>query len=121
MEIMKGARKDFMLISGDDLIALPLISLGAKGVISVIANAFPIHYGKSISAALKGNFEEARKFHYQLLEIDKMLFEECNPAGVKTALEILGVCTSEVRLPLVKGTDNLYQRLKLSIEQLPKV
>jgi 4-hydroxy-tetrahydrodipicolinate synthase len=119
MEIIKNVRKDFMLISGDDLMALPLISLGAKGVISVIANAFPKHYGKSIAAALLGNFEEARKYHYQLLEIDKMLFEECNPAGVKTALDILGVCTSEVRLPLVKGTDNLYQRLKTSIEQLP--
>ncbi|MDW8286856.1 MAG: 4-hydroxy-tetrahydrodipicolinate synthase [Flammeovirgaceae bacterium] len=121
MEIIQGASKDFLVLAGDDLMALPLIALGGKGVISVIANAFPVQYGKLVRAALAGDFAEARKYHYQLLDIDKMLFEECNPAGIKTALSLLGICADEVRLPLVEGTPQLKEKLQKAIQKVSTV
>jgi len=118
MQIAKHKPEDFMLISGDDLLTLPMMSVGGCGAISVIANAFPRTFSEAIRHALQGNFEEASKGALKLFEVNEMLFEEGNPVGVKQALEILGVCRADVRLPLAKASQQLKEKLKGGIELL---
>lgn len=102
MKIIKNKPKDFMVISGDDLITLPMIACGADGVISVVANAFPTDFSEMTRQILKGNVEEAQRLHYKLTDIIEQLFADGNPAGVKAVLEMLNICSANVRLPLVK-------------------
>ncbi len=110
--IRKQAQKDFLLISGDDLLTIPMISLGGSGVISVIANAFPEQFASYVNHALNGNFAKANEISHSLLEINQLLFAEGNPAGVKLALEIQGICQSHVRLPLVGGSEKLRKEIE---------
>ncbi|MEY2792010.1 MAG: hypothetical protein RJA76_2 [Bacteroidota bacterium] len=117
MEIVYHKPKDFLLISGDDVQALPIISIGGVGVMSVIANAFPKQFSDMIHLGLNGNFTEARKALGPFLTIDPYLYEEGNPVGVKKILEILGIANSEVRMPLAKASDELGDKLKKIIEQ----
>lgn len=105
-------REDFALISGDDILTLPLLALGGQGVISVVANAFPHSFSTMVKAALEGDFVTARHFHYQLLTLFDLLFVEGNPAGVKATLKILGVCGDTLRLPLVNVSSATYQKLE---------
>ncbi len=107
--------KNFLVISGDDLITLPLLSFGCDGVISVVAQAFPKDFSSMVDKALKGNFEEAQKLHYKLLDFMELFFAEGSPAGVKAALNILGMCENILRLPLVPVSDVLYQKIKSGI------
>lgn len=102
MKIIKNKPKDFLVISGDDLLTLPLIACGADGVISVVANAFPADFSEMTRHILKGNVFEAQKLHYKLTDIIEQLFADGNPAGIKAVLEMLNICTANVRLPLVK-------------------
>lgn len=102
MELIKGKPEDFLVISGDDALTLPLISLGADGVISVVANAFPKEMTEMVALAIKGKTMKARNLHYDLLEFTNLLFADGNPSGIKAAMEILGLCEGFVRLPLVK-------------------
>ena len=111
MRIAKDKPADFLLISGDDLLTLPMIAFGASGVISVIANAFP-SFSNLVRLALAGNYAEASKILYSLLEINELMYLESNPVGVKQALEILGVCGAEVRMPLLKATPELKSKLE---------
>ncbi|POY36730.1 4-hydroxy-tetrahydrodipicolinate synthase [Solitalea longa] len=111
MEILKYKPKDFLFISGDDAVALPMIALGADGVISVVGNAFPKDFSTMIRKCLEGKFEEARPLHYKLTDIINMLFAEGSPAGVKTFLNQLGICGSAVRLPLVDVSDGLKAKI----------
>ncbi len=111
MRIAKDKPADFLLISGDDLLTLPMIAFGASGVISVIANAFP-SFSDMVRFALAGNYVEASKILYSLLEINELMYVESNPVGVKQALEILGVCGAEVRMPLLKATPELKSKLQ---------
>ena len=101
MQIIKNKPKDFLVISGDDALTLALIALGADGVISVAGNAFPKDFSELTRQALKGDFEKAKKLHYKLIDIINLLFAEGNPAGIKTALNILTICQEYVRLLLV--------------------
>jgi 4-hydroxy-tetrahydrodipicolinate synthase len=110
-QIMRDKPADFMLISGDDPVALPMISLGAVGVISVIGNALPKQLSDMIRLALKGDFSAAALLHLNLIEFTRQMFAEGNPAGVKAALKQLGVCDDHVRLPLVKVSDELRQAI----------
>lgn len=110
-QIMRDKPKDFLLISGDDPIAMPMISIGAVGVISVIGNALPKQLSTMINYCLKGNYEEALPLHLQLLEITRLMFAEGNPAGVKAVLKRIGICEDTVRLPLVKASDSLSVQL----------
>ncbi|MFT5916485.1 MAG: 4-hydroxy-tetrahydrodipicolinate synthase [Bacteroidia bacterium] len=110
--IRKQAPKDFLLISGDDLLTIPLVSLGGSGVISVIANAFPEQFASYVNHTLNGDFAKANELSHSLLEINQLLFAEGNPAGVKLALEIQGICQSQVRLPLVKGSEKLRKEIE---------
>ncbi len=118
MQIAKNKPKDFLLVSGDDNITLGLLAYGLDGVISVVGQAFPKIFTEMVRQGLKGNFEEARTLHYKLNDITDMLFAEGNPGGVKYALEVLGVCESHLRLPLVDISDDLKKRLKSAIDKL---
>lgn len=112
MEILHGKPAHFELLSGDDHFTLPLIALGARGVISVVANALPSPFSDMTRAALAGNWDKARELHYALLHLIDGLFAEGNPAGVKACLQLLGICSDELRLPLVPVSDELRNRLR---------
>lgn len=115
MKIIKNKPKDFLVISGDDILNLPILSCGGDGVISVVANAFPKGYSSMVKAALTGNCEEARAQHYKYLDIIHFFFVEGNPAGVKAALKILGICNDVVRLPLITVSKSTYQEIEKQI------
>jgi len=112
MTIIKDRKKDFLVISGDDAITLPLIAAGADGVISVVGNAFPAEFGAMVQHALKGEFNEARALHYRLLEITQLLFAEGNPAGAKEVLSHLDICEHYLRLPLVPVSQATSERMR---------
>jgi 4-hydroxy-tetrahydrodipicolinate synthase len=112
MRIIKNKPKDFLVISGDDNLTLPLIAAGADGVISVVANAFPKVFSEMVRLSLKGNFKKAQQLHYKTFEITEQLFADGNPGGVKCALEHLGICSSFVRLPLVKPNEQIQKKIK---------
>src|SRR6218665_879401 len=105
MEIIRCKPSDFLLLSGDDAITLPIIAAGGDGVISVVANSFPAQFSQMVAASLKGDFVTARKLHYDLLPITKLFFTEGNPGGVKIALEELGWMAPHMRLPLVQVSE----------------
>lgn len=102
MKIIKNKPKDFLVISGDDLLTLPMIACGADGVISVVANAFPKDFSEMTRQILAGNVKDAQKLHYKLADIIEQLFADGNPAGIKAALELLNIAPANLRLPLVK-------------------
>ncbi|MEY3237295.1 MAG: hypothetical protein RI883_1396, partial [Bacteroidota bacterium] len=111
MELIQFRPEGFGILSGDDAITLPLIAAGADGVISVVANAFPSQFSKMVAESLAGNFENARKSHYDLLPITKMFFEEGNPGGVKVSLKVLGIMEENMRLPLYPVSEGLRSRI----------
>ena len=102
MRIIKHKPKDFMVISGDDNLTLPILACGGDGVISVVANAFPKDFSEMVRQILAGNLEDARKLHYKLTDITEQLFSHGNPAGIKAVLELMDICQANLRLPLVK-------------------
>ncbi len=112
MEIARDKPEDFLLISGDDMQAVPIISIGGVGVMSVVANAFPAKFSALIASALAGNFASASRELMHFLRLDPLLYEEGNPVGVKKILEMQGLISSEVRLPLVKASDDLGERIR---------
>ena len=112
LQILKYKPADFMLISGDDLFTVPLISLGAEGVISVLANAFPEKYCQMVQLALNNNFQEASKLLLEFVDINPLMYEESNPVGIKAVLEILGIARPYVRLPLMEATMALKTKLQ---------
>jgi len=111
MQIAKQKPADFMLISGDDLLALPMLTFGAVGVISVLANAFPGKYSKLVKLGLESKFAEASALLFQLLDLNPLMYEESNPVGIKAILEILGVCGPAVRLPLLEASTSLKDKI----------
>jgi 4-hydroxy-tetrahydrodipicolinate synthase len=113
MEINKDKPEDFLIISGDDVQGVPIIACGGVGVMSVIANAVPAKFSEMIHSALEGNFLKARTLLSDFLSIDPLLYEEGNPVGVKKILEIKGICGSDVRLPLVKASEELGERMEV--------
>jgi len=118
MKIIQDKPGDFLVISGDDAITLPMISVGAAGVISVVANAFPKQFSDMVRFALTMKYDEARAIHYKLLEIIENLFIEGSPAGIKAALNILGITQNHVRLPLTAVSRSTYNRLSELIKGL---
>jgi 4-hydroxy-tetrahydrodipicolinate synthase len=117
MEIVKHKPKGFTVLSGDDALTLPLLSIGVEGVISVVANAFPKDFSKMVKFGLEEKFEHARKLHYKLINVINLLFEDGNPGGVKAALEIMELCKNNLRLPLVKVNKRVYNNLKILIDE----
>ncbi|MBI4947873.1 MAG: 4-hydroxy-tetrahydrodipicolinate synthase [Bacteroidetes bacterium] len=111
MKIIKYKPKDFLVISGDDLITLPIIASGGDGVISVIANAFPKEFSEMVRQALAGNYSKAQNLHYKVDEFTRLIFADGNPAGVKCLLEKMKICSSYLRLPLVKVNSQLEKSI----------
>ena len=112
MEIMKNKPDNFIVLSGDDSLTLPMIYLGAEGVISVIGQSHPKHFSEMVSFALAGETFLANKLHYKLYDFYEPLYQEGNPVGVKMCLELLGICKSVVRLPLVRGSNTIKSVLQ---------
>ena len=111
MQLIKDKPKDFLVISGDDMIALPIVLAGGAGVISVIGQGFPKEFSEMIRLGLNKKVDEAFKYHYLLSESIDMIFEQGNPAGIKQVFLSLGIAENTVRLPLVKVDDSLAERL----------
>lgn len=111
MEIIAQRPEGFLVVSGDDALTLPIISLGGDGVISATANALPSYYSGLVRACMNADFETARSLQYKALPLFNMFFEEGNPAGVKAALTIQGRCGDTVRLPLIPVSEGLRQRM----------
>ncbi|MBK7525020.1 MAG: 4-hydroxy-tetrahydrodipicolinate synthase [Saprospiraceae bacterium] len=116
--IIKNKPADFIVTSGDDEVALPMVCIGGDGVISVMANALPTPFSAMISAALQNNYERARTLNFATYDLHHWLYIEGNPVGIKSALEILGFCSNEVRLPLSPLSSENYSKLS---EVLKKV
>ncbi len=112
MHILKDCADDFLVVSGDDHLTLPLIACGMNGVISVAANCFPKDFSEMVRQAFGGNFDIARKLHYKCLEGNDLLFAENNPAGVKAFLSELNIVENILRLPLVPLSDNIHEQIK---------
>lgn len=109
--IIRDKPKDFLLISGDDALLLPMVALGASGVISVLANALPSQISKLTRLCLDHNFEDAIKLHSQLLTITDLCFVEGNPAGVKSILGQYDICKEVIRLPLTPVSESTRNRI----------
>jgi 4-hydroxy-tetrahydrodipicolinate synthase len=111
MKLIQNKPKDFLVISGDDMITLPMILAGGAGVISVIAEGFPKQFSEMVHLGLNKKVEDAYKLHYLLTDSIDMIFEQGNPAGIKEVFKSLGLSENTVRLPLVNVDDNLANRL----------
>ena len=107
--------KDFCLLSGDDTLTLPALSIGASGVISVVANIVPSDVANLVSEFQKGNIEKAEKLHYQLMPLIKAMFIETNPIPLKTAMGLLGLCQPDLRLPMCAMSDDNLAKLKKAL------
>lgn len=118
MEVIRCKPADFLVLSGDDALTMPLIAAGAEGVISVVANSFPKQFSQMVAASLNGDLATSRKLHYDLLPITKLFFTEGNPGGVKIALEELGWMAPHMRLPLVQVSDSLKSAIQQATRKL---
>lgn len=121
MSIIQERPAHFLVSCGDDAIALPAISVGADGVISVVGNAFPAEFSQMIHLALKGDFASAQTIHYYLLDIIQHLFVESNPAGIKEVLKVLNICENHTRLPIVPVTKDTAQKIYSLLATCPYV
>lgn len=117
LELLKDKPDDFLVISGDDDLALSVVLAGGSGVISVLGQAFPKEFSKMIQLGLEGKIEEAYALHYKFIEITNLIFEENNPAGIKAVLETLNLCRDSVRLPLVTATPELKFKINNYLKQ----
>jgi 4-hydroxy-tetrahydrodipicolinate synthase len=117
MKIIKGKPENFGVISGDDMMIIPLIASGGSGVISVLANAFPAQVSELVNHALKNNFKPAREIHFRFMEIMELLFAEGNPSGIKAMLNNMNLCQNTLRLPLVPVSRSLYTHIQKAVEE----
>lgn len=118
MDLLSKKPDGFGIISGDDPLTFPMLTMGADGVISVVANAYPEVFSKMVHSGLKAEYETAKNIHFDLLEVTKMFFEEGNPAGVKVALESRGICSTNLRLPLVEVSSELEEKIKIETKRI---
>lgn len=116
--LIKDKPSDFLVISGDDGVAFPLITQGAAGVISVIGNAFPAEFSRMVRLALQGDYENARTIHHRFTELFELLFVDGNPAGVKSMLSAMGMIENKLRLPLVPTRITTYEKIRNVLEKL---
>ncbi len=110
-KIGKYTPDNFTVISGDDLLALPIVSIGGKGLISVLANAMPNQVSQLMKLAISGNYEEARKLHFNMIDLCQSLFKEGNPGGIKALMNYQGTVQNILRSPLYKISDTLYNEI----------
>ncbi len=120
MQLLKNKPKDFLVLSGDDMIALPMVLAGGSGVISVIGQGFPKEFSEMIRLGLNRKVDDAFKTHYLLLDSIDMIFEQGNPAGIKQVFHSMGIAENTVRLPLVKVDDLLASRIDQFVNKMNK-
>lgn len=120
MEILKNKPEDFTVLSGDDAITMPLITVGVEGVISVIANALPERFSSMVNRTLNNEMYHSRKEHFELFEIIRLLFAEGNPGGIKEALVYRDICENYMRLPLVPVSKTLKDKIHSEMKALLK-
>jgi 4-hydroxy-tetrahydrodipicolinate synthase len=114
-QIIAAAPDDFDVISGDDSMTLPMMAVGAKGVISVITNLIPARFSELVRSAAAGDFATARTIHYETLPLIGALFAETNPIPIKAAMSMLGKCCEDVRMPLTPITEPVRSRLRAAM------
>lgn len=120
LELLRTKPEDFLIISGDDDLALGVVLAGGSGVISVIGQALPKEFSEMIRQGIAGNAKEAYKTHFKLMPITRMIFSENNPSGIKAVLSGLGISKPHVRLPLVEATDRLKNDIVSALKILGK-
>ncbi len=121
MRIIKAKPDNFSVISGDDMMTIPIIASGGSGVISVLANIFPQETSELVTNSLKGNFKSAREIQLHYLEMIELLFIDGNPAGAKAMLSIMNLCQNNLRLPLVPVNRTIYSRIQKAIDEVNKI
>ena len=119
-QIIKEKPDDFLVISGDDFTALPTVLAGGAGVISVLGQGLPTGFSKMIKQGSQGQSDEAYELHHALLPAMQLIFEEGNPAGIKSIFETLGICSAVVRLPLVEASLGLKNRIAAFVKSYNK-
>ncbi|MEL1242906.1 4-hydroxy-tetrahydrodipicolinate synthase [Flavobacterium sp. DGU11] len=118
MRLIQGAPEGFLVISGDDMITLPMVLAGGAGVISVIGEGFPKEFSQMVRLGLERKVDEAYKLHYLMADAIDMIFEQGNPAGIKHVFKELGICGDTVRLPLVSVNEDLAGRLSDFVKKI---
>lgn len=121
LRLIKDKPKDFLVISGDDMIALPMVLAGGAGVISVIGQGFPKEFSEMIRLGLNGRVNDANKIHYLFMDCIDMIFEQGNPAGIKQVFNSLGISENTVRLPLVEADESLVNRINQFVSMINKI
>lgn len=120
MKIIKSKPENFDVISGDDMLTIPVIAAGGSGVISVLANAFPAACSELVSNTLRNNLKSAREIQFRYIEMIDLLFAEGNPAGIKAMLSVLNICSNNLRLPLVPVSRPTMTKIQKAIEEVTK-
>ena len=118
MHVLKNKPKNFQVLSGDDMLALPMVALGGSGVISVIANAYPKEFSDMVRFALAGEMTKACDLHYKILDMIRAIFTEGSPSGIKAVLEIMGISGNHLRLPLTPVTQEHYNKIASMMKKL---
>lgn len=118
MAIVQDKPDDFLVVSGEDALTLPMIACGMDGVISVTANAFPYEFSEMVRQALNGNFKKARELHYKLFPLMKLHFADGNPGGVKASLKALGISTDKMRQPLANVNEDVSNRIGEAVKKI---
>ncbi len=117
MQIIAQKPDDFLVISGDDALTFPMMAAGASGVISVINHAFPLEFSGMVQACLNGNWDEARKLHYQTMPAAIQIFADGSPGGIKTMLNEMGLCETTVRPPLYQVNASVEATLRAMVKK----
>ncbi|MGC1631389.1 MAG: 4-hydroxy-tetrahydrodipicolinate synthase [Gelidibacter sp.] len=117
-QLLKKKPEDFLIISGDDDLALAVVLAGGAGVISVLGQAFPKDFSNMIRLGMEGKAKEAYQLHFKLMDVTAQIFEENNPAGIKAIFEVLDLAQDTVRLPLVVASNSLKEKIKKSVALL---
>lgn len=118
MKIAKAKPENFSIISGDDMMIMPVIAAGGTGVISVLANAYPAQTCDIVNNSLKSNFKAARDMHFRFMEMIELLFVDSNPSGVKAMLNEMGICQNNLRLPLVPVSKPVMERIQKAMKEV---
>lgn len=118
--IIKNKPEGFIVTSGDDEVAMPMIAAGGDGVISVIANAYPRYFANMTRHCIAGNLEKARETNFKIYDLHKWLYIEGNPVGIKSAMHVLGFCNNHIRLPLHTMSNKNYDELKKCVLEIDK-
>lgn len=121
MQLLKNKPKDFLVLSGDDMIALPMVLAGGSGVISVIAQGFPKEFSEMMRLGLNRKVDDAFKLQYLFSDCIDMIFEQGNPAGIKQVFQSLGIADNTVRLPLVNADESLANRIDKFVQKINKI